>query len=183
MSLVKLPTAHDGKPNVYGGSLAAWVPYPHLAALWGCTPINAYTETWRIVTVTQFKWKRGCNKRKGQRERLRLDRFDMTFSFSDIEMTAEWRRYLSCLSVCHWRYYGPCTIMHEFSDSSWRVLAVGRAECFPSLPDIRSKITNMTQLSSPKWVLESAAYSRTNARIQISSSVLLFNLSTPKFSI
>ena len=128
----------------------------------GSPSINSCIEKWRIVTFVQFKRKHGSNKRKGQKERVRLNRLDMTFSFSDIEMRAEWRHYwVVCPSVVWW-YYGPCTTMREFSDSSWRILAVGRAESFPSLPDIRSRSTNVTQLVPAKWVLKSATYNRTN---------------------
>jgi len=77
-------------------------------------------------------------------------------------MTAEWRPYWVVYPSVVWRYYGSCTTMHEFSDSSWRVLAVGRAESFPYLPDIRSQSTNMTQLAPAKGVLKSATESRTS---------------------
>jgi hypothetical protein len=78
----------------------------------------------------------------------------MSFSLWDREMTAERRQYWAVYPSVTWRYYGPCTTMHELSDSSWRVLAVGRVEYFPSLPDIRSTSTNMTQLATAKWLLK-----------------------------
>jgi hypothetical protein len=136
--------------------------------------INSCIEKWSIVTFIQFKRKHGSNKRKGQKELVRLDWLDMSFSFSDIEMTAEWRQYWVVYPSVVGRYYGPCTTMHEFSDSSWRILAVGRAESLPSLPAILSQSTNMTLLARAKWVPKSATCSRTSTNRTCRNSGLAF---------